>query len=75
MGSPKKIKVDGLAEIEGPEIICTCGFCNGPERENPSIEFNFKEQKIFYFCNKCKKMNEIKLGKDFPPPFPKTRLV
>ena len=75
MAAAKKVKIEGLAEIEGPEISCVCGFCNSPNRDNLSLEFNFKEQTIFYFCDACKKMNAIKLGKDMMPPMPKTRLA
>ena len=74
MATPKKIKIEGLAEIEEPEIACICEFCNSSTR-NPSVEFNFKEQKIFYFCPECKKMNLFQISKGFIPPMPKTRLT
>jgi len=75
MAVAKKVKIEGIAEIEGTEISCICGFCNSPNRDTACLEVNFKEQKIFYFCGTCKKMNEIKLGKDLMPPMPKTRLT
>ena len=63
-----KLKLDGMTaegHISMNATICVCGFCNNHDRENATIEFNFREQKIFYLCSECKKMNEISLT---PPP-------
>ena len=75
MATPKKIKIEGITELEGAEIVCVCAFCNTSNRDNATLEFNFKDRKIYYFCGTCKKMNDFDLSKDFMPPMPKTRLV
>ena len=73
--SAKKVTIEGVAEIEGTEIVCICSFCNVPNRDTASLEFNFKEQKIFYYCGTCKKMNELDLNTNTTPPLPRTRFT
>lgn len=71
------IKIEGTASIGTNQITVVCGFCNAHESENALIELNAREKKIFFMCNKCKKMNEIRLGRspqEEAPPYPKIRL-
>lgn len=72
--TPKKIKIEGMIEMDAPEFLCVCQYCGEHNRERASIEFNFREQAIFHLCQNCKKMNVIRFGKEKPPPLPKTRL-
>jgi hypothetical protein len=66
--------MEGLAEISSNTFICICGHCGKHDAENATIEFNFREQKVYYLCSQCKKMNELFFGKQNIP-MPKTRLV
>lgn len=69
------IKIEGKAHLETNEFIFVCAFCGNHDKEKSTIEFNFREQKIFYLCTKCKKMNELNLNpKSNQTPFPKSRL-
>lgn len=72
----KKIKIEGLADLEGAEFYCICGFCGEKSGDNARIEFNFGEQKVFFLCGnkKCKKMNEMQFGKEKPNPYPRTQV-
>lgn len=55
------------------KITCVCSKCGNNETENVSIEINFREEKIYWYCPSCKSMNTISLKKDLPPPLPKSR--
>lgn len=72
----QKIKIEGLVELEGAEFYCICEKCGGKSGDNARIEFNFKEQKIFFLCGdkECRKMNEMLIGKEKPTPYPRTRV-
>jgi hypothetical protein len=65
------IRIEGTAEIGVNEISCVCGKCNNRDAEKASIEFNFRESKVYYLCSICKHMNEMFFGKDMPPPLPR----
>jgi len=69
----KKITIEGYAEFGETILSCICAFCGQASGENASIEFNFKEQKVFYLCGnkKCKKMNDMQFGKQKPVPYPR----
>ena len=66
------IKVEGTAQVSICAITCVCQ-CGNHDRTNGTIEFNFGEQKVFYTCSVCKKINEMAFGKDKPPPYPRIR--
>lgn len=51
--------------------IAVCSHCRNHDKE-PSIEFNFKDGKIYYFCPECEKESII-LFKVEGKPLPKTR--
>lgn len=70
----KGIRMEGSAEIATNDLVCVCGFCNDQCRENGTIEFNFREQKVFFYCNACKKMNEIFFGTKPVQPLPRTKM-
>ncbi len=57
-----KIKIEGSAEIGINSIICVCGFCGNHENTNAVIELNFRDKKLHYLCNKCRKDNEIQFA-------------
>lgn len=72
--SVKQIKIEGLAEIASNDFIFVCGYCRGHGENGSKIEINFGEQKLFYLCPHCNKMNELFWGKPLTPPLPKSRL-
>lgn len=57
-----KVVIEGQATISMNSILVVCGHCNHHEKENALVEFNAREQKIVFLCNKCKQMNEISMG-------------
>lgn len=63
--------LEGNAEFGINEVSCVCEKCNNRDMENASIEFNFREKKVYFLCSKCKYMNEMFFGKDQPPPLPR----
>ena len=70
-----KIQFDGLCDLSLADLSCICGHCNNRDTAGASIEFNFREQKVLYMCGKCKKMNEMKFGREpFAPPLPRTSI-
>jgi len=68
------VTIEGAAEFGGTEFLCVCGHCNHHERENATIEFNFRECKVFFHCPQCKKMNEIFFGQKPQEPLPRVRM-
>lgn len=75
-----KITLEGATQIKGDaqitltEVVCICGKCGNTDRENATIEFNFREEKVFYTCSKCHKINEMTFGKQLPSPLPRSRV-
>ena len=71
-----KIHFEGDGEIGITKIICICGFCGNHESEKGAIEFNFREQKVFFLCSnpECKKMNEIYFSRENSQPLPRSRI-
>ncbi len=69
-----KMRIEGTAEFGINELICVCGHCNNHDLECATIEFNFKQQAVYYSCSKCGKMNEINFSKPHIPPMPKSRM-
>lgn len=67
------IKIEGIADIDSTQILCVCK-CGNHDSANATIEFNFREQCVFYTCSKCKKINEMKFGEATPSPLPRTRM-
>jgi hypothetical protein len=55
------------------KIICVCGFCGEHVSDEVTIELNFRDHIIYFFCFKCKKENKIELK---PPsqPLPKMKM-
>lgn len=53
------------------KLTAICEFCL-KNNEDPIMEVNFKDQKIYYICPFCKKHNEIIL-KIENKPYPKPR--
>jgi len=53
-----KVNFEGNAQLGINLIYCVCE-CGHHENENAIIEFNFREQKVFFRCPKCKKNNEL----------------
>lgn len=62
-----KITIEGTSSISLNTFICICAKCNNHDRENATIEINFREQKVFYLCGQCKHMNEMFFGQQSAP--------
>lgn len=67
------IKVEGVAEVELTNILCVCK-CGNHDSANASIEFNFRDQCVYYTCSECRKVNEMKFGQVPTQPLPRTRM-
>ena len=52
-------------------ITVVCSHCRNHDKD-PNIEINFRDNKIYYICSKCKKESSVKLKAELPP-LPKTR--
>ncbi len=52
-------------------IITVCSYCRHHDND-PNIEINFKDRKIYYICSECKKESIISLKLDAQP-FPTIR--
>ena len=46
------------------KIICVCGYCGEHTSEEATIELNFRDHIIYFFCYKCKNENKIELKPD-----------
>lgn len=68
----EQFSIKGTAEIGINSISCVCGKCGNQDLKNASIEFNFKEMKVYYLCSECRFMNEMHFGKESLPPLPRT---
>lgn len=66
------IKFEGTAEIGISDILCVCPC--GNHDKSSTIEFNFRDQCVYYLCSKCKKMNKMDFSKPSLPSLPKTRM-
>lgn len=51
-------------------ITVVCKFCRYHDKE-PNLEINFKDGKVYYVCEECKKENVIQLKVENRP-YPKT---
>lgn len=54
------------------KLTAVCGICRHHQK-NPTIEFNFAENKVYWLCQDCKNMNMMDLSKPLPAKFPKPR--
>ena len=43
------------------KMVCVCGFCGNSDQNEGTLEFNFRDFKVYFVCPKCKKMNHLKL--------------
>lgn len=73
-----KINIEGNATIGINVIYCVCK-CGHHENENAIVEFNFRDEKVYFRCPKCKKNNEMAFGSNLSPnmgnvPMPRTRI-
>lgn len=69
-----KVTLEGTADIDIPQLQCVCKHCGEHTSSGCGIELNFRDQKIYYMCQKCKKMNTMDLSKPQLPSLPRTRL-
>lgn len=63
---------EGNAEISVSQIICVCP-CGQHDNKNATIEFNFRDKKVYYTCSKCHKINDMQFGEKILP-LPQTRM-
>jgi hypothetical protein len=59
----------------GTKFICVCAGCGHHESENPILEFNFRNKKIYQVCPKCKFHNTMDMSTPMRPKLPKTRTM
>lgn len=71
-----KISIEGNADLAINSFIFVCGHCGHHDTSGATIEFNFRDKKIFYLCSKCSKTNELNFGNmgSFVP-LPKTKFA
>jgi hypothetical protein len=59
------------------KIICVCKYCGHSEKEDPIIEINFRDQKIYYYCPKCQKSGQESINilqfSDNMKPYPRIK--
>ncbi len=72
----KHITFEGTAQTSDADVKMVCAHCGETSGDNATIVFDFRQKKALYLCSnkKCKKMNDMKFGKDPLPPMPKTRV-
>jgi len=68
-----KATIAGDIELNTPEIVCVCS-CGNNDASGGRIEFNFRDQTVYYVCKECKRMNIMKFGQRPTPPLPKTQV-
>ena len=61
--------------MNNPIFIAVCEHCLTSNRENPVIEFNFKDACIYYVCAHCKKNSKMTIKSLEPQPLPRARLA
>ena len=55
------------------KFICVCKFCVHHDSEESTVEINFRDNKIIYYCPHCKKKNELDLSPKEIGGYPKAR--
>lgn len=68
------VTIKGSSVLSVVSVISVCEFCNNHDKDSISLEFNFRDKKIYYYCNNCKKMNSLELLTAKNQPLPRTRL-
>jgi len=66
----KKEAVEGK-ETKSIKFVSVCRFCGFHDDKEGTIEFNFRDEKVYFLCPKCKKLNEMTLKSNYQP-FPKS---
>lgn len=56
-----------------PSFVAVCKFCFH-SNQNAVVEFNFRDETIYYICPECKKPNKMSMKPFNPTPYPKSRL-
>ena len=56
-------------------LVIVCGFCFEHYKGNATIEFNFRDEAVYFYCSKCKKMNKMSLKAMVAKPYPRARLT
>jgi hypothetical protein len=68
------IEIKGSSVLSAVSAVVICSYCNSHEKENISLEINFRDQKIYYLCKQCKKMNLLDFANNKTQPLPRTRI-
>jgi len=55
------------------KFVCVCAFCGHHDSEEATVEINFRDGKVIYFCPQCKKKNELDLSPKEIKKYPKAR--
>lgn len=56
------------------KIMAVCGHCFVHNHNNAMIEYNFKDQMVYYVCPECKKSNSMGYRPIVAQPLPKAKL-
>jgi hypothetical protein len=59
---------------EASKFNAVCRFCFHSEAA-AAVEFNFRDEAIYYVCPKCKKPNKMSMKPISAQPYPKARLA
>jgi len=57
--------------IQPIKSVVVCGHCLENFNQGVSIEWNFKDKMVYFYCPKCNKMNEMGLRSMVPQPLPR----
>lgn len=58
-----------------PKFYVVCQHCLVHNKDNPTLEFNFKEQAVFYMCPSCKKQSKMTIKAATAQPLPRAGLA
>jgi hypothetical protein len=56
-----------------PKMVCVCAHCF-QSNSDATIEWNFRDQAIYYMCPSCKKPNKMSMKPIKAQPLPRARL-
>lgn len=57
------------------KFMCVCAFCNEHTSDGVVVEFNFRDQAVYFSCPKCKKLNQLDLSKTKHVPYPRAGMM
>jgi hypothetical protein len=64
-----------VVPVVPPKVAAVCSHCFEQSTDGFVIEWNFSDKMVYFFCPKCKKMNDMGFRAIVANPLPKARLV